>query len=794
MLHHIVGLATQLATSNLQPAGNLSVTVYPTGTEVVSGTASSPITVRAGHSLVDTDDFLIVRGTTIVAMRTVNGVPTATSLPYSDPVTVEAGDFIINLGADTSSTADIPNWDGSPINIYNEPSGGSTALADSTTTTDITTGEWDLYYEGDGAAWIVVHNGAALVREVIAGENGLERLNAIDFGLLGDDSTNNAARCNTWFRCGENTGKVCWLGNGTFRIGSQVTVNANLRIGGNGLGKFSRSWSAASGGSSSMFYSGASAVANVEMRDFRLTNSHATNINGDYIWLWSTAGVVEDIFVERFSGSSTGGRAFILAGDGLRVSHLTIINPAAGAPGGSSAIRFVGGDKISFSDSHVDSDDDCVQFTAIVSGGIWENLNVTNAQISNITGSSNIARLINIGINTGSATYSDISITSIHGDASNELVRVRCAVGATGSIKRVYIDGVSGTHDTDGAGERLVHIVDEGDNDIITDVHVRNVQAVGTSTSLGAVTKGLVEFTGVDDCSFTDSTIDGSAMGAVAGAVVLIETCARIEVSRNRISGNANMDIIELGVGSTQAATNCILKDNILTNLASDKIGIDCMEGTGHTIQGNTVLAASSGTGTAYSEKVGAGGNFVEGNNFGDCAVMWDGAGSALASLFINNHMGLQSHVTGITAGTTQTQAGATALTAEFNVINVNANEGNGVALPKALAGRVVTIKNNDVGQGVQVWPQDGSGDIIDRSGANGVDPYVLPPISTRTYRCHVATQWYGDGPLQVNQATYSVTNDNTNRTFDADTVVIANLADVVATIIADMQKIGLVK
>lgn len=37
----------------------------------------------------------------------------------------------------------------------------------------------------------------------------------------------------------------------------------------------------------------------------------------------------------------------------------------------------------------------------------------------------------------------------------------------------------------------------------------------------------------------------------------------------------------------------------------------------------------------------------------------------------------------------------------------------------------------------------------------------------------------------------YTITNDTTDRTFDADTVAVAELADVVATLIKDLAAVG---
>lgn len=95
---------------------------------------------------------------------------------------------------------------------------------------------------------------------------------------------------------------------------------------------------------------------------------------------------------------------------------------------------------------------------------------------------------------------------------------------------------------------------------------------------------------------------------------------------------------------------------------------------------------------------------------------------------------------TGITAGTTQTQGGATALTTEFNIIGTCANTGDGVKLPTAVAGLEITIYNGGA-QPAQVWPA--TSDKINGGSADAVDAQILRPGDTATYIAKDATDWY---------------------------------------------------
>lgn len=97
----------------------------------------------------------------------------------------------------------------------------------------------------------------------------------------------------------------------------------------------------------------------------------------------------------------------------------------------------------------------------------------------------------------------------------------------------------------------------------------------------------------------------------------------------------------------------------------------------------------------------------------------------------------LYSTATGITAGTTQTQAGATQLTAEWNNVTTVAVANDGVKLPTAVAGLSITIKNTGANT-AKVYPF--LGDFIDDELVNvAVTIAVEQEI---TFRCISSTVW----------------------------------------------------
>ena len=103
----------------------------------------------------------------------------------------------------------------------------------------------------------------------------------------------------------------------------------------------------------------------------------------------------------------------------------------------------------------------------------------------------------------------------------------------------------------------------------------------------------------------------------------------------------------------------------------------------------------------------------------------------------------------GITAGTTRTQAGATALTADYSRIDTSTAPaagtilGDGVLLPASTAGLSVAVVNNTAYM-VQMYG-NGSDTI---NGVAGVTGVALPPGDVAFLVCAVAGAWYFEAGL----------------------------------------------
>ena len=93
-----------------------------------------------------------------------------------------------------------------------------------------------------------------------------------------------------------------------------------------------------------------------------------------------------------------------------------------------------------------------------------------------------------------------------------------------------------------------------------------------------------------------------------------------------------------------------------------------------------------------------------------------------------------------ITAGTTQTQAGATALTTDINRVITVAVASDGVKLPAANSGQYITIRNNGANN-LKIWPA--SGDAIDGGSVDAADSNLLAAATTRNYFAIDSTTYY---------------------------------------------------
>ena len=98
----------------------------------------------------------------------------------------------------------------------------------------------------------------------------------------------------------------------------------------------------------------------------------------------------------------------------------------------------------------------------------------------------------------------------------------------------------------------------------------------------------------------------------------------------------------------------------------------------------------------------------------------------------------------GVTAGATQTQAGATQLSSEVNRITTNATAGNGVALPAATAAGLTILVINYTANALQVYGNNTNADTINGI-ATGTGVSQMP-YSAVLYISSATGKWFTEG------------------------------------------------
>ena len=88
------------------------------------------------------------------------------------------------------------------------------------------------------------------------------------------------------------------------------------------------------------------------------------------------------------------------------------------------------------------------------------------------------------------------------------------------------------------------------------------------------------------------------------------------------------------------------------------------------------------------------------------------------------------------------------------------------------------------------------SGKVVDRPSNGDTEIQVYFATDENILYLWNATDeaWVGYARIPASPATYTPTNVTTDRTYDADSTTTAELADVLGSVIADLQSIGLIK
>ena len=295
-----------------------------------------------------------------------------------------------------------------------------------------------------------------------------------------------------------------------------------------------------------------------------------------------------------------------------------------------------------------------------------------------------------------------------------------------------------------------------------------NLANLGTNllTSTGNITGGNISTGGL-------LTVTGNANIGNIGTAGLLTVTGNItggNISTGgllTVTGNANIG--NIGTGGLITATGNVTGGNITTAgqlvssiatgtaplIVTSTTEVANLKAANATIAG-TVTAAAQGniTSVGILSSVSVSGNANIGNigtsglitvtgnanigNIGTATVT--ATGNITGANIITSSYHIRSVSTSITAAGT-TQGTATALTKEINVVSTVSAGANGVVLPTAVAGMVLTITNSSA-TALNVYPA--SGGQINALGTNiGLSQ---PGAATLQFVAPTATQWYSVG------------------------------------------------
>ncbi len=231
MIHRLNTLLSVSTDTNFQPPSGHSVLVTSVGA-VVSGGAGVTWNVHAGHSFRIGDKALKINAVGANTFTNAVTAVTATSITWAESQSFAVGDKLINLGPDGGSST--PNLDASKVRIFSNPD-GSTVITNSKVSAD-STASYEYWYQGNGKAWEVVLDATDDPISVFAGWNDTDHINAVDFGVKMDGTTDDSGALQACID-GIDGGKAqpIYLPDGVCLVSSTVTLTDNIQLRGAGV-------------------------------------------------------------------------------------------------------------------------------------------------------------------------------------------------------------------------------------------------------------------------------------------------------------------------------------------------------------------------------------------------------------------------------------------------------------------------------------------------------------------------------------------------------------------------------
>jgi len=697
-----------------------SVTAYPVGARASAASSGTTATVDAGHSFRVGDNALIRPGSSNVFTAAVTAV-TATTITWGiESYPIFAGDLLVNLGPDTGTS--IPNYDASSMALYSDGD-GTTSITKSTVTCS-SVGEYSYWHKGDGRFWELLRDGDGDVVGVVAGYAGDPgRYNVCDFGAAGDGTTDDTARIQaTIDACESNSGGIVQCPTGTYLVTNLTIEASSVTLQGSSVGHAGRAGLTASS---------ATKLLKADATGYALTVGSGSVMQGI---------VLRDIAIYCSAGSA------VKLNTNATFSQLTNVQlKGAGSIDTAPTASTYGVDQGAYA------------FGATVVSCNVQGFDIGLWFRGNTAAQTEVHRCWveynNVGIRCGDTAGGTIlSASWIHHSTIENNATYNIEVQ---NAKELYLENLYLEVSLDGPASDGTYIWSAATiplaiglgADVPENIHVRDCRFQGTNTADRAVDLTNVQGLVFDGCRFLNfgetlfvrnnaTSVENIYFGNCPGfGPTNISDTDGVEAMTTRITASLNGHAIygTLGVGAGAPTTAQLVAK-------AGKVG-------GHAA---AFQRFSSGqTADIVSVETETGTKLIGFNAGGHLTPEADGAldlgepGGSFRKIYAVDIVStglVQASVTaGITAGTTQSQAGATALTTEINQVSTCANPNDGVKLPTAVAGQYITIINNGA-QNLQIWPN--TDDAIDAGSVDAVDSNVLAAAGVRRYVAYDATNW----------------------------------------------------
>ncbi len=700
------------------------VTAYETGAQVASGSASTTATVRAGHGFAANDKFLVWTGTS-ASLATYNTVTAVTSTTLTiTAASLSAGDLLINLGPDTGIIA--PLFDGSGAAIYTDMDYSN--LATSSTVQTDANGKYRYYHKGI-ARWELVRSSAtapfALYTDTGAASSAV--INVKDWGAVGDGTTDDKAAIQSALTSVASTGGSVYLPSGVYIVSDAVWIKSNTHVYGDGID-----------------------ATTIKRQANSLSATVNPNFNRNPVM--SCGSAVDTPYTNASSGTSISVSDLTIDGNYTNQTLTTISNGAFGF----SSTHTLGADTGGCIDGLTLQR---IKVTNIMQDGIsiWNCRNVlVDSCVTYLTGQSQVVATKNAISLYGSPTdlsngwckqaiisnnrisYSGDTVTRAAGSASSEgIVNTTWDDVVIEGNDISFVDyGIELTYTT-GAYTNYNCVIANNSIHDLTSTTVAPQIGIACGRDATRVLKGLT----ISGNTFYNINHNGMTISSVNGLTIVgntlyktnldtdatyfvgidVVTCTEVTCSGNSISlaspANGTYGMRLYGTTGSLASGNTITNDNASSTGANIILNVGCQNCLviGNRLTGANwgIRISNSGTNSGNSLF----GNYITGAltasvsdtsgqtnyNYGDLSA---GAMTIPGHATVSGQL-RRSASAAVTASTTHTQAGGTALTADINNVSVCANADDAVTLPTAVAGMHITVINSGA-QNLRIWPASG--------------------------------------------------------------------------------------